>query len=110
MIRVYQAASLTEAQLLADQLRESGIDTYIRNEHLQGALGELPLNLLPEVCLIWETDWERARTLVQKFESDNRSDVLGSLWCENCDEESPSNFELCWKCRHPLPALADASP
>jgi putative signal transducing protein len=108
MIRLYQAGSLTEAQLLVDQLRQSGIETYIVNEHLQGALGELPLSLLPEVCLLRDTDWERAQTLARKFEADNQSKVLGSVSCQMCDEESPSNFELCWKCRHPLPELADA--
>jgi putative signal transducing protein len=105
MLRVYQAGSLPEAQLLAGQLEEEGIETQIRNEALQGALGELPLSLLPEIWLLWDTDAERAQVVLKAFELASQSRISGSVSCPLCNEESPANFEICWKCRQPLPEL-----
>jgi hypothetical protein len=107
MLRLYQAGSLPEAQLLADQLQGEGIETQIRNEALQGALGELPLSLLPEIWLLWDEDWEAAQGVVKAFDLASRSKISGSVSCQLCNEDSPANFEICWKCRQPL---ADLDP
>jgi hypothetical protein len=98
---LYQAASLVEAQLLVEELARYGIRTYVRNEALQGALGELPLSLRPEVCIMDARDVERASVVLSEFCS-TASDAPGLLVCELCHEESPANFELCWKCRRPI--------
>jgi len=100
---LYVAANLTEAQLLVDRLQQSGIRTYIRNEALQGALGELPLTLRPEICIIDPTDWQRAQQIKKDYERARDQGLADEeLLCEVCGEQSPSNFELCWKCRRPL--------
>jgi hypothetical protein len=73
----------------------------IRNRDLQGALGELPLTLLPEVYVLDDADYEVARDHIEELES--QSDAISrELVCKSCGETNPGNFELCWKCRAEL--------
>lgn len=101
---VYQAQDLSDAQFLVHRLAARGIRTYVRNEALQGALGELPLTLKPEVCVLDAGDFEVARALAEQHDELMRSrTVPPDRLCASCGEASPGNFELCWKCRAPLP-------
>ncbi len=99
MRAVYQASSLHEAQLLVDRLHELGIESYVKNEHLQGALGELPLSLHPVICVVRDADYSRAREAAWDFEQANRQDPGPDRRCSQCGETSPGNFQVCWKCR-----------
>ncbi len=99
---LYDAGSLHEAQLLVHRLQECGIKTVIRNEYLQGALGELPLTARPIVSVVNDTDWARAQDEVRLFEEANRSVDGPERSCPQCGELSPGNFQLCWSCRAPL--------
>jgi hypothetical protein len=104
VLPLYRARYLADAQLLADELRGHGIQTYIRNEALQGALGELPLTVQPEVCILNQLDWELAQSIAGRYESSQRQPIAQSdLFCARCGEQSPGNFELCWHCREPFP-------
>jgi hypothetical protein len=96
---VYQAGSLHEAQMLVDRLAEVGIRTFVRNEHLQGALGELPVSLHPVVCVVDDQQWSMAREVVIAFERARRADPGPDRVCDACGETSPGNFQVCWKCR-----------
>ncbi|MEN9581440.1 MAG: putative prokaryotic signal transducing protein, partial [Pseudomonadota bacterium] len=69
MQAIYYAESLLDARLLVDRLDDLGIRTFLHNEHLQGALGELPMTLRPVVSLVDERDWGRARDAVIQFEA-----------------------------------------
>jgi hypothetical protein len=100
---VYRAATLHDATLLGDRLKEAGLPFRIRNQALQGALGELPLSVTPEVCVFEQKDVTRARAIVALFEHALRTPIVGELTCAACGETSPANFELCWKCRAELP-------
>lgn len=103
MTPVYLAQNLTDAQLLVDRLESEGVKTYIRNEALQGALGELPLTLRPEVCVLFDAEAELARDIVAEYEQARMSPVRGTdQLCSACGELSPGNFELCWNCRRPF--------
>lgn len=102
MHTVYRASSLVEAQLVADRLEQEGIATYLRNVALQGALGELPLSLNPEVCVVDDSRVHEALAVVRQFERDQRAEPGPPRACHVCDEHSPANFEVCWKCRSPF--------
>ena len=104
MISVYLAGSLPDAQLCRLKLLDAGIPCELRNEFLQGALGELPVTLQPEVCVLREADVARARELVEEFEATAPSADGEERKCSQCGELSPANFELCWKCRAPFEA------
>jgi hypothetical protein len=99
MRHVYTAQNLTEAELLRTILDGRGIKTSLRNEYLQGALGELPMTLLPEVWIQDSGDYELARRWIEEYEQ-RKQEPPGVPWtCQHCREENPGNFELCWKCR-----------
>lgn len=103
MKRVYVAAHLPDAQLLVHTLESNGIKARVFNETLQGGVGELP-HVYPEVWLEDDTDWAHARTLVEKFEQDVTHDK-GVVRCQQCHEENPASFELCWQCGAALPPI-----
>lgn len=103
MIPLYSARDLIDAQFLADALERAGIEFVIRNRDLQGAIGELPASLRPELCLLRASDLARAEVIKAEFERRSSGPVLGDeRRCEACGELSPPNFELCWSCSAPL--------
>ena len=62
MKRIYSAADLQEAHLLAQLLQEHNIDCHVFNENLQGGVGEIPfVQAYPEIWLGREEDESRAR-------------------------------------------------
>ncbi|HEX2878409.1 MAG TPA: DUF2007 domain-containing protein [Polyangiaceae bacterium] len=102
MYRVYLAQNLPEAELLWHRLLDKGIEAVVRNEHLQGVLGEMPLTCQPEVCVLLESDIPAARATAEAMEAARRAPDGEEVLCDRCGELSPHNFELCWKCRAEL--------
>ena len=103
MIPLYVAQNLMDAQMLVDKLEDSGIAAAVRNCDLQGAIGELPWGLRPEVCILDPSEMDRATALKQEYESSRSAPVTGEeRLCDACNELSPPNFEVCWKCRKPF--------
>ena len=97
MIRIYQAANLPQAHLLAGLLRHANIAVRVFNENAQGGLGELPFSeVYPEVWIEDAADLSKANAIIKHFE--DAPVETGSVFCRACNEENPSNFELCWKC------------
>ena len=99
---VYEAGSLAGAEMLRQRLKAVGIESRLRNDFLHGALGELPLSVRPEVCVLAEADILAAREVVLEMEAQLRTPVTGEVTCPGCGEVSPANFEVCWKCRRPF--------
>jgi len=97
VIRIYKAADLPEAHLIAGLLRQAGIDARVLNENAQGGLGDIPFGeTYPEVWIINAPDFARANDMIAHFE---RAPIeSGSIFCRACNEENPANFELCWHC------------
>jgi len=96
MIRVFQAADLPEAHLVAGLLRHAGIEAQVLNEHAQGGLGDIPFGeAYPEVWIVHAGDLARTNDLLDEFEFGADP---GSMHCPVCGEENPDNFDLCWKC------------
>jgi len=97
LIRIYQAANLPQAHLLAGLLRHANIAVRVFNENAQGGLGELPFGeVYPEVWIENDQDLSKAKTIIRDFEHPPAD--AGSVFCHVCNEENPANFELCWKC------------
>lgn len=99
---LYQASDLQEAQLLVDRLHEVGVESFVRNEALQGALGELPLTLRPVVAVLHDGHLELAARVLREFVHLGTSEPPPDQRCTRCGEVSPGNFELCWSCRAPF--------
>ena len=97
MIRFYIARQRFDAYLLADRLNQAGIKAHVFNEHASSIVGDVPPDVAqPQVWLARDADRERAEILLRGLEADAaRGD---SLHCASCGEDSPANFDLCWKC------------
>lgn len=52
MRQVYQAASVIDAQLVCDLLKDEGFDAVVHGGYLSGAIGELPPDTLISVYLL----------------------------------------------------------
>lgn len=66
MKKLYDAANAVEAHMLADLLRQQGIDSRIDGEYLQGAAGGLPA--MGMVSLMTdEADHDRARAVLDRW-------------------------------------------
>ena len=103
MRRLYIAADLTEARLVADLLEAAGIEVEIFNQFASGALGELPFTeVAPEIWLREETDEAQARRLVAEFASRPREPE--TRFCPHCHTANPETFAICWRCGEAMEA------
>jgi Putative prokaryotic signal transducing protein len=66
MKTLYDAANSIEAHLLIDLLKQDGIDAHIFGEHLQGAIGELPMAGLIKL-MVQDSDYPQAKQLVEQW-------------------------------------------
>lgn len=97
MKRVYSASDLVDARLLADALADVRIETHLFNASAIGAMGDLPFGeTWPEVWVADERDLANARVIVAAHAA--RRSAIGSVHCDACGEDSPSNFGCCWNC------------
>jgi hypothetical protein len=97
MIRFYVARHRYDAFLVADRLNQAGIKAHVFNQHAASIVGDIPPeSAQPQVWLEREQDGERAALLLSRIEEEARAG--GTIACPACGEESPANFDLCWKC------------
>ena len=97
MICIYVARQRYDAYLVADRLNQDGIRAHVFNEHASSIVGDVPPDVAqPQVWLADDADETRARALLRAMEFEARQST--PLFCRNCGEQSPGNFELCWNC------------
>jgi hypothetical protein len=97
MIRFYVALYRYDAYLLADRLNQAGIKAHVFNQHASSIVGDVPPDVAqPQVWLAHDHDRERAEALLRTLQEEAARG--GSVRCRHCSEESPANFDLCWKC------------
>jgi len=97
VIRVYVARHRFDAFLVADRLNQAGIRAHVFNQHAASIVGDIPPDAgQPQVWIEREQDRERAAILLRRIDEEAR--IGGSVACPACGEESPANFDLCWKC------------
>ena len=101
MKRVYNAANLPDAHIVAGYLAQRGIRVRILNANASGAIGELPVDAAaPQLWVDDPRDEARAREAIEAF----RGAAAGpARRCPACGEENPPAFELCWSCGKGLP-------
>lgn len=68
MRTLYEAANAVEAHMLADLLRQHGLEAHIQGEHLQGAIGELPAAGLVRLA-IDDEHYAAARAVIDEWEA-----------------------------------------
>ncbi|MBX2885964.1 MAG: DUF2007 domain-containing protein [Granulosicoccus sp.] len=98
MKRAYTAGTLVDATLVADWLDSNGVPCEIFHQNAVGALGELPVTP-PEVWVRRDADLSLALRLVGEVVF---VDEDGEQQCQQCGEESPRGFDICWQCQTAL--------
>ena len=93
---VYQVKSI---------LDEAGIPCFVKNELVQGAIGEIPpMDSEPEIWL-QDDEWQpKAQRVIKRFyeeqaeiSSDNKNDWA----CLHCGQMNEYQFAICWQCQNP---------
>ena len=96
MKRIYNAANLPEAHLLAGFLAERGIRVRVLNANAAGAMGEIPADAAaPQLWVEDPRNEVRARQVIDEF---RRAGTGPAKRCAACAEENPPAFETCWAC------------
>ncbi len=105
MKKLYIASDIIEARLLDSILRSQGLSSIVRNESLQGGIGELPyVEIWPEIWIKNLNDWEAAQELLKGFTKINPEED----WvCSNCQESNPGSFKTCWSCGASIDFVAE---
>ena len=95
MKRIYRAQSSLDVAHIRNVLIMAGIQAQMRNEYLQGAMGELPLmETWPQ---LWVDDADEPRAL--RAISSIGDAAAGSNWaCSCCGETLEPQFLSCWHC------------
>jgi hypothetical protein len=96
MIKLEVDKSLAEMYFLKAQLIQSGIDCIIKNAHLSGAIGELPVfDCRHELWLIHDNQIKMAESFLCSIED---LVELPNWTCSRCHEVNDGTFGICWKC------------
>ena len=86
-------------------LDEAGIPNLIRNENTHNTMAEMPAAIFfPTLCVLNEEDYDRALELLEQVHQPPPA-TEPDWTCGRCGEEVPGNFDSCWKCEGPRPAM-----
>lgn len=67
MRAIYDAENVVDAHLVKHALDDAGIPAFIRGEYLTGALGDLPMQGLVQVC-VPEMAWDDALACLARLD------------------------------------------
>ncbi len=95
MKRVYRAPSLLQVAHARNLLIAAGVECELRNVHLAGALGELPMMETWPQLYVNEADERYALSILARA----AQNPGGVPWvCEECRESLEPQFTSCWRC------------
>ena len=98
MRKVYTSDSNAIIGHLRQVLENHAIPCIVRNDFLLGGAGELPVNeTWPEIWVIDDADFDRARALVDAIVSTAHASEPPWL-CASCGEQMEGQFTDCWRC------------
>ncbi|TEW54851.1 DUF2007 domain-containing protein [Psychromonas sp. RZ22] len=97
MKMIYTNENIFITNNLKNILEAQGINTFIKNEFSQGAIGGVSVfDAWPEVWVFDNADFERAQVIANSLQS-SKGDI--DWVCEHCSEHNESVFEICWNCQ-----------
>ncbi len=97
MTRIFASLSLAEVHHAKNLLDSAGVRSFVKNEMLASAIGELPLaDCQPELWLADPADAELARRLLT--EGPLAPSEKGDVWQCGCGEIQEAQFTQCWRC------------
>ena len=97
MTRIFASLSLAEVHHAKNLLDSAGVRSFVKNEMLASAIGELPFaDCQPELWLADPADAELARRLL--IEGPLAPSEKGDVWQCGCGEIQEAQFTQCWRC------------
>ncbi|QTH64118.1 DUF2007 domain-containing protein [Psychrosphaera ytuae] len=100
MKRIFTCNNHLELQAFKEALNRVGIQHFVKNEYIFGAVGELPFTeAWPELWVVNEDQLEQAQQTCRETEQAMRADKPEWL-CRHCGETNDGSFEFCWQCEH----------
>ena len=77
-------------------LAAEGIKTQVRNQHLGGIMGEMPVfETWPQLWVVNELDFDRATQLIEAADAESNE----APWtCRKCGEKNEGQYAACWNC------------
>lgn len=103
MQKFYASFDRIAVHQVMQMLQDAGIPVLLKNDFIQGAIGEIPaVDNDIEVWLV-DDEWRsRADALLAQWEADR--DVQGYAWvCTECGEDNAAEFGVCWSCQASRP-------
>jgi len=98
---IYTHANLIIVANMQNVLENNGIDTFLKNEHLSAAAGEVsPFDAWPEVWIPHDSDYDKAKSIIDNITNNDNS---RDWYCPQCGELNDASFEICWQCGHSGP-------
>jgi len=96
MKKLTSAETIVTISHYKNLLAAEGIPSEIRNQHLGGIMGEMPVfETWPQLWVINDLDFDRATQLIESVDAESP----GEPWrCGKCGEENEGQFAACWKC------------
>ena len=103
MRKVYSSDNGVIIGHVRQMLENNAVRCIVRNDFLIGGAGELPVNeTWPEIWVIDDRDFDRARTLVDAVVA--TANASEPRWrCASCAERIEGQFTDCWRCGAPRP-------
>lgn len=101
MKKVYESPDFIMIGHCHNLLMADGIPSLVKNQHLTGAVGELPMSeCWVELWVESDGDYARAETIIQVALSVEQES--GPDWeCASCHETNEYQFAVCWNCGEP---------
>lgn len=97
MLKVYEAANVTDASLICALLRAEGISAFVFDTNTFALAGSNPL-AWPAVWIANDHAYSLARAVVTRFEQQRRASNTPPDWICQCGELLADSFERCWRC------------
>ncbi len=102
MQEVYTARDVVDARLMKELLESRGVRAVARGEPLSILGINIPLGRVFPSVLVDETDFARARQIVDEFiqslEQEQGKDDAEPWTCPQCGENLEGQFRECWSC------------
>jgi predicted RNA-binding Zn-ribbon protein involved in translation (DUF1610 family) len=93
---VFATRNPAEAHLVRGLLENAGIAAVVENDVLSQWVGEIVGEMLPRVCVLDESEVERAAAIVAEWQ---REEPEAPAWeCPKCGEKIGGRFTSCWEC------------
>ncbi len=103
MKKVYTSSDNIMIGYLHSLLQDQKINCLIKNEMLQGAVGEIPSHeAWPEIWVLDDNEERLAKSFIEKV---LQPDKWQREWQCGCGEWIESQFTECWQCNCSRPSL-----